>query len=438
MAKTQDANPLVDPTNKNYYLLDTGERFLRVTSVLDGVGGDGLISWAAGLAAQYALEEITSLIKATRKMPCGNTYKRCSHEFGERCEKCRCGECEDCLTLAMTNRHYAEKSRRADEGSRVHAVIEHWSLHENIPMFDDDIEPYVRAFQAFVMEFGLRPDDFNVAEAAVINRTFGYIGTTDCIIHLEPRTDAAADLIARILSRKMRLAAGDVTDTGIGITAEEVKAQNLSIDIILDWKTREKSEHFVISYALQLTAYRHGEVIRLRTALNHEIALPNIDGAVIVQLRPDGYTAHPVVTDDDAFRAFLHLLEFKKWYMEFGSKSIGKKAFAPKRKTPKRESKNPPQKTGPVEPLSPIDRMKRQLEQTRARSAARPKRTPEEEHAMEVAEIRDKPYTKPGAESSTRKKGPTTRLDTRSAVLGSSSQQKDTLFPKEGPDNIPF
>lgn len=447
MAKNVDANPLVDPSNKNYYLLDTGERFIRVTSVMDGVGGEALISWAAGLAADYALEEITSLIKATRKMPCGNTYKRCKHEFGDKCENCRCGECPTCLKMTMQNRHYAEKSRRADEGTRTHAVVEHWSLHENIPMYDDDIEPYVRAFQAFVMEFGIKPDDFSVAEAAVINRTHGYAGTTDCIVHISPRTDMAADLIARVISRQMRLDAGDVTDTSIGITADEIKESGRGIDVLLDWKTREKEEHFVVNYALQLAAYRNGEVIRLRTAIGHEIAIPNIDAGVIVQLRPDGYTALPVVTSDDTFEAFVHLLEFKKWYNEFGSKSIGKRAFAPKRKTPKPTKKAA--KVAPVETvaeevapepkqLTQIERMRRQLEQTRARQAKKPKITPEEDRAMEVAEVRDKEYVKPGTMKAVKQKGPSTRLDTRSAVLGSGSRQSDMLFPDAGPDDIPF
>ncbi len=343
---------LLDPEDDRYYLLpDTGERFRRVTSALVAEG-EGFQRWGAGCTADAAFEELPALIKATRIKPCGNTYSHCKHEDGNICEKCPCHECEPCLHKYLVGRQFAECSRRADEGTRIHKAIEHWVIYEKWLDVDDDIKVYMETFKRFVIDYGIKPDDFNVTEATVINREYWFAGTTDGIIHLEPRTDAAAELIAKIVSRKMRIEKGDPKNNFIGVTPAEVKERWICLDIMLDWKSREKDEPFIPNkFASQLSAYLNSPRIRLKTALHQEIDMPHVDAAMIVQIRPDGYEVRPVVADKDAFEAFVNLWKYRLWCHDHGTESVSKKSFARKTKTPPR--KKPAKKATVTEKVTP-------------------------------------------------------------------------------------
>jgi hypothetical protein len=295
-----------------WYIID-GQRLMSVTTALDALGKRGLIIWSANLAAELAFVELPRLAGARHVDPCGRTWSRCRHEDGETCERCPCRECRACTQAWVARRHERESSRRADEGTRVHDVIEWWTLHDEIKAHDDDIAPYVEAFLAFVAEYGIRPDDFLLSEALLVHRDIGAAGTTDGVVRIHAeRTPAAAKLVSRLT----------------GVPWRKAMKLKLTVDVIVDWKTREDDEaQYYPEYALQLAGYRHFPVVRLKDS-DVEVPMLPTDGGVIVQLRPNGAGVRLVVCDEDTFRrGFLNALGLYEWLIECGPASVSSRTF---------------------------------------------------------------------------------------------------------------
>jgi hypothetical protein len=55
--------------------------------------------------------------------------------------------------------------------------------------------------------------------------------------------------------------------------------------------------------------------------------MPDTDGGLIVQLRPDGATPRLALTDDVTYGAFLHALPLSIWLAEYGSRAVGAYTF---------------------------------------------------------------------------------------------------------------
>jgi hypothetical protein len=120
-----------ESSDGRWYIID-GQRLMSVTTALKVIGKRGLIKKSAILAAEFAFLELPTLVVASRKKPCGNSYSRCRHEPGGTCEKCACLQCRACVQRWVADRHEREWSRRADEGVRVHDAAEWWSYHGEI------------------------------------------------------------------------------------------------------------------------------------------------------------------------------------------------------------------------------------------------------------------------------------------------------------------
>lgn len=315
---------------------DQHEKFLRVSTALDLVGeSDGLMRWATGLSADAAVDILPKLIRATRLPDCGRTHSRCrngstGHDFRVRCTSCPCDECTTCVRLWVANRHYYETSRRAEEGTRVHDVAEHWILTGGeIKPHDEDIAIYVKQWLTWAADHGLTPDSWEMSEATVVNRQYGYAGTLDGVLTIHAdATPAAAELVAMTL----------------GLPLSQVAGRH--VRVIADVKSREKEEaKLFVDMALQQAAYRNAETVRLRDG--REFPLPASDGAIIVQVRPDGYLCRPVSTDDATFGAFLSALAFAKWHLQSATASVSSRTFKVP-KEPKPEPAPKPVKTVPA------------------------------------------------------------------------------------------
>jgi hypothetical protein len=318
-----------EETGKRYYLVSDA-RFWSVTTAIDIYDHPGLVWWSAGLAADFAFAELPALIAASRMRPCGRTYNVCDHEWRmPHTDDCGCRRCQPCLRRQMVERHRAEAGRRADEGRRTHDVIAWWANSGGEwREHDPDITVYVESFRQFVDELGLTPESWELAEVIVINREFEYAGTLDAIIRVHAAAStAAAELVAKVL-----------TFNGQPVTAAEAAIRKLSVLIVVDFKTREKTaeeEKFFPGPALQMTPYRRSETY-LDPVTSLEAPLPATDGAVVVNLRLDGYTARPVVADDITFAAFLCALNLCRWFIEYGSASVSVRSFPiPKPAKPK-------------------------------------------------------------------------------------------------------
>lgn len=306
-----------------FYDID-GEPFWSVTTALSIIAKDGLTWWAAGLAADAALAELPRLAVATITPPCGNTFNRCKQNKGENghdwritCPTCPCTVCEPCVREWLRRLHITKRDDRADEGIRTHDWAEHWVLNdgEHLPV-QEDIAPYVRAFLAFVKAYGLRPDDWQFTEATVINRAEKYAGTTDGAIRFHAdRTAMAAQLVARVLGVPLSVAVRD----------------SLHCDVIFDIKTKAplaegKPVRVYSTVALQMAPYRWAPVIRLKTT-GQERPMPDLHGAMALQLYPDLAVPRLCVSDEMTYLAFLNALNLYRWQVEYGTRSTSESSF---------------------------------------------------------------------------------------------------------------
>lgn len=294
----------------------TGEpvRYISVTTALDVLSKEALLFWATKLSAGRAMGNLPKLIAAARREPCGDTFKR---------DGSRCGECSACVQRWVETYHLGEKTRRAREGSAVHDVIEWWSKTGEIHydpsahLYEQDgvtkqvtretIQPYLDRFQEWAADFGIVPASFRVCEATVWHHDDLWAGTLDGVLHIEPRTAKAAKLCARIHAANGRTGA----------------ALNGPVTVIHDNKTRENpGKAFYIDYALQVGgAYRHAQTITPKLGMI-EAEMMRTDGAVVLQLRPDGYSFEPVASGQREYQAFLAALRLCDWVTNYGDASV--------------------------------------------------------------------------------------------------------------------
>lgn len=295
-----------------WYIIDN-QRLMSVTTAFNGIAKRGLVPWAGKLAAEAAFADLPTLVVSSRKKPCGNSTSKCRHDGEETCERCPCRVCSGCVAKWIADKHVRETARRANEGTRVHDVAEWWSFHGTVRDHDADIAPYVKSFLGFVEEYGIVPADVLLAEALLVHREIGAAGTTDGIIRFHAdRTVAAAKLISRLLQ----------------VPWKKAQALKLTVDLLIDYKTREGEDPKLYpEYALQLAGYRHFPVVRIKNS-DHEEPLQAVDGGLIVQLRPDGFTARPVVCDRATYeQGFLPALNLYTWLTESGPASISSHTF---------------------------------------------------------------------------------------------------------------
>lgn len=301
--------------NKRWYLIGD-DRLISTTTVTGMADKPALMMWAINQTVAAVWQELPAVVAASRTADCGNAGSRCmeydGHDF-DTCTTCPCLNCRTCMSKWLARQHKATADRRSDEGTRVHDVAEWWTYTGEIKPHDADIAPYVKAFRQFIADYGLTPDSFIVAEALVVNREHGYAGTTDGIVVINAAaTDKAAKLVARVT----------------GVPAKKAAKLGLSVAVIIDWKTRENTGPlFHPPQALQLAAYRHAPVLRIKGS-DHEEPMLHTDAAMLIQLRPDGYTARLTVSTEDTFRrGFLNLLGFAYWLVEDGPASVSSHSF---------------------------------------------------------------------------------------------------------------
>lgn len=301
-----------------WYIID-GQRLMSVTTAFNSIAKHALIPWAAGLTAEAAFDNLPCLVAATRRKDCGRTGARCDHDPGVLvCETCPCRVCRPCVTKWLADQHIHVSARRADEGQRVHDVAEWWTLHDEVKAHDPDVEKYVAAFELFIADYGILPDDFLLAEALLVNRDIESAGQTDGVVRIHAaRSEAAAKLISRILTR-----------SGRPVTWKQAQQQKLTLDLLLDWKTRDHEKPKLYpEYALQLAGYRHFPVIRIKGS-DVEVPMIPTDGGIVVQLRPNGYTVRPVICDEATYRnGFLPALQLYRWLTESGPTSVSSRTF---------------------------------------------------------------------------------------------------------------
>lgn len=231
--------------------------------------------WAAGVAAEYAVENVDGWRNLPR---------------------------EDAIDL-IKRAHHRYTTGRAALGTEAHDAVEDFLRGEDrfakyeaeadaiagpdpdtatldalASSLDLGVYGYYTAAKHFLTDFDAEPIEGGI-EATVYNLTRGYAGTADlfCTLVLPERV-------------------GD-HEAGERVTA------------IVDWKT---SKRIYPSVAVQLASYAYGEFIG--TDWGEELPVPDVDVGIGVRITEEGfYEAVPLEISDRVFAAFIAMKHVAHW-----------------------------------------------------------------------------------------------------------------------------
>lgn len=236
----------------------TGERFISVTTVLSNVAKYGLPGWSAKLTAQAAYKHLPRLNASLANDPC--------QMVGEDA----CGVCPPCVRVWLADRHNVERDHAASLGTRTHDAAQELALFGEGATVDEEVRPFVSGYQRWVDTW--KPE-FELTEATVISRKWGYAGTLDWAARFQE-----ANLPKQFQHMANALTCGD-TKTG---------------------------KHLDIQKGWQVLAYSRCDSILLPDG--SEEPLPAIDFGLILHIRPELVQLREVFLTDANFQFFVHLL----------------------------------------------------------------------------------------------------------------------------------
>ncbi|MFI6889153.1 hypothetical protein [Streptosporangium canum] len=277
--------------NGRYYIdpLD-GRQMISVTNTLDQHAISALAPAAAKVTAEYIVEHLS---EANRAAAAPDDLD----EF-----------------VKVAKRAYRDAwDKRAELGSRIHHMAEGINLGAPIVQ-DDEAEPFVDSYLAFLHDFGIRVGpggDIVAAECTVLHRSnvIPYGGTSDIWANL--RFDA--DTSPLIPKFKPRAVPPDPLPTPSGLWLIDIKT-SLS----------KPASAVYEANVMQLAALRHAEVALICPPecrwgeaeyhdASHEFPLPEFVGAAVLNLRTNGYGFVPLPADEHAFDAFRGLLHVARY-----------------------------------------------------------------------------------------------------------------------------
>jgi hypothetical protein len=238
----------------------TGERFMSVTTVLSNISKFGLPDWAANLAATAAFDRLPWLNRCSRVAPCNATKTDGA-----------CGQCRDCATAWLANRHNEVRDEAADKGTRVHESAEQLALFGEGAYVDEDIRPFVDQYDRWRRLY--RPE-YLATEMTVISRKWGYAGTLDGILRF-PDDSPLPDKFIHLRG----------------------------IPLLEDTKT---GKHVGLPAAWQVNAYARADAVLLPDG--SEQPMPPVEGGLILHVRPDKIQMREVFITDANHAAFIHEL----------------------------------------------------------------------------------------------------------------------------------
>lgn len=254
--------------------------FWSVTTLIKGgLPSPALTYWAAKATAEFAVanhRQVSAMLEAVKLAKDDKGFLRVTDP--------------DAVQSAidwLKGSPWRERDRKGNVGTAVHAVAEAYVLGKAAPTVIEEALPYVAQFEQFLADWNPK---YELAEASVYNRALKYAGTLDAIMTVDGLNVTPTRLLV------------DYKTTGSGVYPEA---------------------------ALQLAAYRNAEFIGMPDG--SEQPMPQVDGAAVLWLRPDGYDFIPVVADERVFRAFRYTMEVFRWAEELSKAVIGQPLPAPKK-----------------------------------------------------------------------------------------------------------
>jgi hypothetical protein len=176
---------------------------------------------------------------------------------------------------------WSARDKAAVRGTQVHSLAEHLVNHVEVDV-PDEIAGYVSSCVQFLDDWNVKPV---LVEAVVASRKWRYAGTLDLV--------------------------ADLPDGRRGI---------------FDYKTSDSG--IWPETVLQQAAYRFAEVYLDGDGKEQPMDALGITDAFGVHLRPDGYSVHPLPSDERAFKDFLHVAWVARWAKN-SKQLVGDPADAP-------------------------------------------------------------------------------------------------------------
>lgn len=235
------------------------ETFDSVTTILSGgVPKPALTNWAAKSVAEYVAANLAEVNAIAAK------------------------DTAAAIDL-MKGSPWRSRDAAALQGTAIHAWAEAHVLGHTPDKALAAHQPYLDGFLRFLDEW---QPTYELSEATVYSRRYGYAGTLDAI--------AVIDGARTLLDYK----------TGKGVYGE---------------------------VALQLAAYRFAEFVGMPNG--DEVAMPAVDAAAVLHLTPAGYFLIPVAADEVAFRYFLYAQQVRIFGESVSREVLGAPLPCPQRAT---------------------------------------------------------------------------------------------------------
>lgn len=255
-----------------------GDHYDSVTEIIGaGIPKPFLKAWGERLVAEFAFDEFDTLTTMR-----GNPETQTDDERDERR-----GRAVDWLKrepLRFTN-------DRANIGTLIHDVAEARSLGSATePDVHDPIaRKAVDAWEHWHRHYRVR---YIAAEFTGYHRGYRYAGTADCLIEIDDDALPAGYAPGAWARRRTEAGRPEGTWTLLG-----------------DYKTSATGPWPDVG--LQLNAYERFEFVGAVDGT--EQPMPEVDGAVVIKLRPSFWSMTPVVLGDAYFAAFLYAREVMRW-----------------------------------------------------------------------------------------------------------------------------
>lgn len=192
---------------------------------------------------------------------------------------------------------FRETDKAAVRGSDIHDWCEQFVLapqQQSIDDVDETKRGYLEGFLSFIAEWKPR---YEMTEATVYNRRWGYAGTLDFLAYLDCQHLASLDLLPGWVD----------CDLGSG-----------EVLVLGDYKTGKGVYGEV---ACQLAAYRHAEFIGLPDGT--EQPMPEVAACVVLHLTPKGYGLIPVRAGEVELRAFLYAQQIREFDQRTAKEVLG-------------------------------------------------------------------------------------------------------------------
>lgn len=274
-----------------------GDRYFSVTTIINGgIPKPALINWAKKFVAEYAMDNFEFF-----------TAKMKSIEEAERLGGAELAATEyESVRKWLSDSPWRDRDKKADLGTLVHDYAEAHALGKPMPAASAEVQPYLDHFSLFLDKY---QPEFIAVEAPVFSREQKYAGTLDAIADFDPAvfTDA---FLATVL--------GSLDHFDIQERVDALRERGRA-RLLLDWKS---GKSIYPEVALQLSAYRFADTF-LGMPDTSEAPMPEVDGCIAVNLRPDGFKVFPVMTDDTIYRTFLYAREVFRFGRDYQKVVLG-------------------------------------------------------------------------------------------------------------------